>query len=167
MIEQFMFVGIFFFAFFSDFCFFVLFFFYFFNARSIIPMQLKDDSRAMSNSRPLSYLARRSSNAKSPTQRRGSGNHARVQYITWEVEHGFVSRCLVDLDLDLDPGSRSRSDIQTNMTPQGENKEEMGSPLNISCRFWVSIGSIGPNNLQLQVEGECIPFMTWEDVRGE
>lgn len=43
-----MFVGI-FLLFFPT---FVFYFFVFFNARSIIKMQLKDDSRAMSNSRP-------------------------------------------------------------------------------------------------------------------
>lgn len=57
-------------------------------------MQLKDDSRAMSNSRPSLIWQGEVLTLNPPPSTEVVGKHARVQYITWEVEHGFVSRCL-------------------------------------------------------------------------
>ncbi|OQD96159.1 hypothetical protein PENSOL_c017G06180 [Penicillium solitum] len=52
-------------------------------------MQLKDDSRAMSNSRPSLIWQGEVLTLNPPPSTEVVGKHARVQYITWEVEHGF------------------------------------------------------------------------------
>ncbi|KAF4765452.1 hypothetical protein HAV15_003297 [Penicillium sp. str.  len=101
-------------------------------------MQLKDDSRAMSNPRPSLIWQGEVLTLNPPPSTEVVGKHARVQYITWEVEHGFF-------DLDLVPGRRSRSEIQTNMTPQGESKEEMvstESQLQVLGIYWGILGPI-------------------------
>ena len=79
----------------------------------------------MSNSRPTLLSPARRSPTMIITQRRGTGDDARAQYITWMgVEYGFVSRSLVDLD--RDPGAEAALRFSIH-DPTGEEKEQVVS----------------------------------------
>ncbi|CAP95679.1 hypothetical protein PCH_Pc21g07820 [Penicillium rubens Wisconsin 54-1255] len=79
----------------------------------------------MSNSRPTLLSPARRSPTMIITQRRGTGDDARAQYITWMgVEYGFVSRSLVDLD--RDPGAEAALRFSVH-DPTGEEKEQVVS----------------------------------------